>query len=176
MERKFNYGLVRVLTLAFVVFSLTNATAQEKSKRQFKEEIKLEKQKQTTLLIHSKEFIFVAETVMPQGGRIINLTSNDYTVEFHPDLIKSDLPFFGRAFSGVAYGGDGGIKFAGKPKEFRIEKRKKAHEIKVAVKGERDTYSLLLSVYFDGTANLSINSNNRSTISYSGTIKMLPKK
>lgn len=176
MKRKFNFSLVRLLTLTFLVFSLTNTLAQEKSKKQLKEERKLEKQKQTALLVVSKEFVFVAETVLSQGGRTRTLTTNDYTVEFHPDLIKGDLPFFGRAYGGVGYGGDGGIKFEGKPKEFTIEKTKKAHEIKAEVKGENDTYSLLLSVYFDGNANLSINSNNRSPISYRGVIEVLPKK
>jgi hypothetical protein len=176
MKTKFNFSLVSLLTLTFVVFSLTNALAQEKSKKQLKEEKKLEKQKQTSLLVDSKEFVFIAETVMPQGGRTRTLTTNDYTVEFHPDLIKSDLPFFGRAYSGVGYGGDGGMQFEGKPKEFTIEKTKKAYEIKAEVKGDNDTYSLSLSVYFDGNANLSINSNNRSHISYNGVIEMLPKK
>lgn len=158
-----------------MVFSLTNATSQEKSKKQLKEEAKLEKQKQTELLVDSKEFVFVARTVMPQGSRTINLTTK-YTLEFHPDLIKCDLPFFGRAYSGVGYGGDGGMQFEGKPMDLKIEKKKKSNDIKVNVKGDNDSYSLILSVYFDGTAFLSINSNNRSSISYNGDIEALPKK
>lgn len=176
MKRKFNFSLVSLLTLTFIVFSLTNTLAQEKSKKQLKEEKKLEQQKQTTILVESKEFVFIAETVMPQSGRTRTLTTNDYTVEFHPDFIKSDLPFFGRAYSGVGYGGDDGMRFEGQPKEFTIEKTKKGHEIKVEVKGANDTYTLLLSVFFDGNANLSINSNNRSPISYNGVIEVISKK
>jgi hypothetical protein len=175
MKRKFNYSIVSILMLIFMVFSLTNAIAQEKSKKQLKEEAKLEKQKQTALLVDSKEFVFVAKTVMPQGSRTINLTT-EYTLEFHPDLIKCDLPFFGRAYSGVAYGGDGGMKFEGKPMDLKIEKKKKSHDIKVNVKGGNDSYSLILSVYFDGSAYLSISSNNRSSISYNGDIEALQKK
>lgn len=175
MKTKLNFSLVRLFTLTFVFFSLTNALAQEKSKKQLKEEIKLEKQKQTALLVDSKEFVFVARTAMPQGGRTIQLTT-DYTLEFHPDLIKCDLPFFGRAFSGVGYGGDSGMQFEGKPMDLKIEKKKKSHDIKVNVKGGNDSYSLLLSIYFDGTAYLSINSNNRSSISYNGDIEALQKR
>lgn len=175
MKTKFNNSLVRILTLTFFVFCLTNAFAQEKSKKQLKEEAKAAKQKQTTLLVDSKEFVFVAKTAMPQGGRAINLTT-DYTLEFHPDLIKSYLPFFGRAYSGVGYGGDGGMKFEGKPIDLKIEKKKKSYDIAVKVKGDNDYYSLMLSVYFDGTAYLSISSNNRSSISYNGDIEELPKK
>jgi hypothetical protein len=175
MKTKFNYHLAAFIMLIFVVFSHTNAVAQEKSKKQLKEEAKIEKQKQTALLVNSKEFVFVARTAISQGGRSINLTT-DYTVEFHSDLIKCDLPFYGRAYSGVAYGGDGGMKFEGKPTVFSIEKNKKAYVIKAEVRGERDSYSLMLSVYFDGSAYLSINSNNRSSISYNGDIEALPKK
>lgn len=175
MKTKLNFSLISLLMLTFVFFSLTNALAQEKSKKQLKEEIKLEKQKQTTLLVDSKEFVFVARTAMPQGGRTIQLTT-DYTLEFHPDLIKCDLPFFGRAFSGVGYGGDTGMQFEGKPMDLKIEKKKKSHDIKVNVKGGNDSYSLLLSIYFDGTAFLSINSNNRSSISYNGDIEALQKR
>lgn len=156
-------------------FSFANANAQEKSKKQLKEGAKLEKQKQMALLVESKEFVFVARTAIPQGSRTINLTT-EYTLKFHPDLIKCDLPFFGRAYSGVAYGGDRGMQFEGRPMDLKIEKKKKSYDIKVNVKGNNDSYFLMLSVYFDGTANLSIISNNRSTISYNGDIEVLQKK
>jgi len=175
MKASYNYSLVAILTITFAFFAIVNGLAQEKSKKQLKEEAKLEKQKQTDLLVDSKEFVFVARTVMPQGWRTIHLTTN-YTLEFRPDLIKCDLPYFGRAYGGVGYGGDSGIKFEGKPMDLKIEKKKKSHDIKVNVKGKNDSYSLMLSVYFDGTAYLSISSNNRSTISFNGDIDKLPIK
>lgn len=175
MKTKLNNQLAVVLMLLFTALSLTNAMAQEKSKKQLKEEQKLEKQKQIALLVESKEFVFVASRVMPQSGRVINLTTV-YNVDFHPEWIKSDLPFFGRAFSGVGYGGgDEGMKFEGKPTVYSIEKKKKAYIIKADVRGERDSYSMMLTVYFEGSATLSINSNNRSSISYDGDIKEFKK-
>jgi len=45
MKTKLNYHLAVILMLVFTAFSLTNAMAQEKSKKQLKEEKKLEKQK-----------------------------------------------------------------------------------------------------------------------------------
>lgn len=176
METKFNCGLVRVLMLTFVVFSFTNAIAQEKTKKQIKEEAKIEKQKQIALLVDSKEFVFSPKSVTPQGGRDINLNDVSYSVEFRPDLIKSYLPFFGRAYSGVGYGGDNGMEFEGKPSVYNVEKTKKAYLIKVDVRGKHDFYSLMLSVYFEGNAHLVINSNNRSSISYDGDITAIQKK
>ncbi|MBC7846109.1 MAG: DUF4251 domain-containing protein [Flavobacterium sp.] len=176
MKTKFNYSLVSFIMLTFISFSFTNAIAQEKSKKQLKEEAKLEKQKQIATLVASKEFVFYPQSVSPQGARTINITDVSYTMELHPDLIKSYLPFFGRAYSGVGYGGDNGMKFEGKPTVYTVEKTKKSYLIKVEVRGERDSYNIMLSVYFEGNAYLSINSNNRSSISYNGNIKAIQKK
>ena len=79
------------------------------------------------------------------------------------------MPFFGRAFN-VAYGGDGGIKFEGVPKNVKLEKKKKGYTINATVKGNNDVYNLMFYVFFDGSATLSINSNNRAPISYNGEI------
>jgi hypothetical protein len=164
-----------MLTLTLITFSLSNGIAQEKSKKELKEERKIEKQKQIALLVDSKTFIFEATRVQSQGGKSINLNSND-RVEFHPDLIQCDLPFFGRAYSGAGYGGEGGMKFEGKPTDYSIEKKKKNYVIKANVRGEHDSYSIMLLVYFEGSATLSINSNNRSSISYDGDIVEFKKK
>lgn len=176
MKTKFNYSLVRFLMLTFMIFSFSNTIAQEKTKKQIKEEAKLAKQKQVTLLVDSKEFVFSPRSVSPQGGRSITLTDVSYSMEFHPDLIKSYLPFFGRGYGGLPYGGDNGMEFEGKPTVYTVEKTKKAYVIKAEVKGERDSYSIMLSVYFEGNAYLVINSNNRSSISYDGDIAAIQKK
>jgi len=176
MKTKFNNSLVRILTFTFFVFCLTNAIAQEKSKKQIKEEAKIEKQKQVSALVDSKEFVFTPRSVTPQGRSNINLNDVSYAMEFHPDLIKSYLPFFGRAYGGIGYGGDNGMEFEGKPTIYTVEKKKKSYLIKVEVRGERDSYTIMLSVYFEGNAYLVINSNNRSSISYDGEIKAIVKK
>jgi hypothetical protein len=175
MKASYNYSLVAILTITFAFFAIVNALAQEKSKKQLKEERKLEQQKKISQFVNAKEFIFEAHTVYPQSGRSIQLTTA-YNVEFRPDSIKSYLPFFGRGYSGVGYGGDSGMIFEGKADDFSIEETKKKYEIKVVVKGENDTYTMYLSIYFEGGANLSINTNKRSPISYSGTIVGFPKK
>lgn len=176
MKRKFNYSLVSAITLTFLFFFTAIAIAQEKTKKQIKVEAKIEKQKQIALLVDSKEFVFSPKSVTPQGGRDINLNDVSYLVEFRPDSINSYLPFFGRAYSGVGYGGDNGMEFDGKPSVYTIEKTKKAYLIKVDVRGKHDFYSLMLSVYFEGNAHLVISSNNRSSISYDGDIAAIQKK
>jgi hypothetical protein len=159
----------------FIVIISYNGFSQEKTKKQIKEEQKVEKQKQVEVLINSKMFAFTARNASPQGYKMIDLTTNPNYVKFQPDFIKSEMPFFGRAFSGVGYSSDAGLNFEGKPEEFSIEKGKKNYQIRVVVKGNNDTYRLTLSVYFEGGATLYINSNNRSSISYSGTISEIKK-
>ena len=165
----------RTISVIFLSLIMAAGYSQEKSKKQLREERKIEKQNQTAALVDSKEFVFVGRTALPQGFRTMDLTTNPNYVQFRPNNIKSEMPFFGRAFSGVGYGSDVGLHFEGTPKEFSVEKGKKSYQIKVVVRGEKDTYTLLLSVFFEGSATLSISSNNRSTISYNGDITAIEK-
>jgi len=157
--------------LALSAFITTAGFSQEKTKKELKAEKKIEKQKQVEALVNSKEFLFTARTAMPQGGRSINLTTNPGSVQFHPDMIKSDMPYFGRVTGTAAYGShDGGMKFEGKPEGYTVTAKKNGYQVNAEVKGENDTYRLSLSVSSEGSSSLSITSNNRSVISYNGEI------
>lgn len=162
----------RKITILLLIFTLavSSVFAQEKSKKQLKEERKAELRKQTALLVNSQVFVFKGRMAYPQGGRSVDLTTNTNYVKFSPDFIESYLPFFGKAYSGVGYGGDSGLKFEGKPEEFTVETGKKNYIIKAVVKGDSDVFRLSLTVDFEGGASLSVISNNRSTISYSGEL------
>jgi hypothetical protein len=168
----------KISILAFIlVLSITTVFAQEKSKKELKEEKKIERQKQVEGMINAKAFDFVGITAMPLGGRkSINLTTTTNYVKFQPELIDSYMPFYGQAYSGVGYGGDEGLKFIGKPEDYTVSKGKKNYQVDATVKGEKDTFRLSLSVSFEGSANLTITSNNRSSISYHGEINAPKKK
>jgi len=157
-----------VIILSLLMFS---AYSQEKSKKELKQQQKLEKQKQIDSLVNTKEFVFIGRTAYPQGTRSINLTTRDNFVKFFPDTIISDLPYFGRSYSG-GYGDDGGIKFNGKAEEYTFTKTKKEFQVKATIKSSSDTYRLFLTVSFDGGAYLSVNCNKRSSISYNGDISI----
>lgn len=146
-----------------------NGIAQEKTKKELKAEKQQQKQKEIEAIVNSKDFVFEAQKVIPQGGRLLNLDYNTYFLKFNEVKTTGDLPFFGRAFN-VAYGGDGGIKFKGVPKNVKLEEKKKGYTIIATVKGNNDVYNLMFYVFFDGSATLSINSNNRAPISYNGEI------
>jgi hypothetical protein len=156
-----------IIILAFIV---TNGFTQEKSRKQIKEEKKIEVKKQTEAMINARQFVFTGRTALPTGYKSVNLTTITNYVRFYPDSIDSYMPFYGRAFSGVGYSNDDGLKFAGKPQEYTVTTGKKNYLVNAVVKSEKDTFRLSLTVSFEGSASLFITSNNRSSISYSGII------
>jgi len=148
---------------------LTSAFSQEKTKKELKEEEKIQKQIQIETLVNSKDFVFVAKYALPMGASQVDLQTNPNYVKFNPEMMDGYMPFFGTANSGIGYT-DPTIKFKDKPETFNIEKKKKNFLAEAKVKGENDFYRLSLSVMFEGSASLSIISNNRGTISYQGEI------
>jgi hypothetical protein len=168
---------MKTLVLSFFLsFSMLIGFAQEKAKQQIKEEQKLAKQKEVEAMVNSKEFEFVAVTAYPQGTRSIDMISNPNYLRFKKDSIYSEMPFFGRAYSGVGYGGGGGLDFKGLIQDYTVTKKKKEYIIKGKVKDNTDYYNVILTVYFEGNASLSINTSNRSPISYRGSIDEIKAK
>jgi hypothetical protein len=146
--------------------------SQEKSSKQIKEEQKLAVQQQTETLLNAKEYVFVGLDAYPTGYRTVNLTGRQNFVKFHPELIESDMPYFGRANSNAAYAStsNGGLKFKGKPEEYQFDKKKKNFQISTVVKESGEAYDITLIVQFSGNATLTIICNSRSPISYNGYI------
>lgn len=153
------------------MFTLVHGFTQDISRKARREKNKIEKQRLIDSLMNSKEFVFEAKRALPQGGSSVDLTGNINFVKFHPEKIESYLPFFGRAYS-IDYGGDGGIKFEGKPSGYTIVRRKggKGFEVNATIRTPRDNYKLIIFVSPEGNASLTINSNQRSVISYDGDI------
>ncbi len=166
-------------TLIFLmVFSLfvTKGLSQEKSKKELRAEKKMERRQQTEALVNSKSFVFVARTALASSGRSINLASNANFVKFEPELIDGDMPFFGRAYSGVGYSNDSGLTFKEKPEVFTVTKDKKKFQVNAIVSGKNDRFQLSLSVGFEGSSTLTIISTNRSSMTYQGTISAPKEK
>jgi hypothetical protein len=160
-----------LLLILFVCIGIS-CYSQEKSSKQIKEEQKLAAQQQTEALLNAKEYVFIGLDAYPTGYRTVSLTGRQNFVKFHPELIESDMPYFGRANSSAAYAStsDGGLKFQGKPEEYKFDKKKKNYQISAFVKESGDSYDITLIVQFSGSATLTIISNSRSPISYNGYI------
>jgi hypothetical protein len=157
------------LVLLLLVGAAT-VMGQTSDRKAQKEKKRIEKEKEIAALVESKTFVFKANRAIPTGYKSVDLTTNPNFVKFSPDLIVSEMPFFGRAYS-VAYGGsDSGLKFEGKPEVFKVEKKKKNYEIEARIKGTGDSYTINLTVSFEGSSTMSVTSNNRNPISYYGEI------
>ena len=160
----------KITTLAVaLMLMISTAYSQEKSKKELKEEQKLEKQMAVEAMVNAKQFTFVGRMANPSGMRSINLATNPNYMKFSPEEVESEMPYFGTSQS-PNYGGDDGLKFKAKPEEFTMEKGKKNYEGVIVVKGADDKYKIFLTIGFDGNTTLSVSSNNRSNISYTGDI------
>ena len=155
-----------LLLISFVSFSVSG---QEKTKKELKQERELKKQNEIKALIDAQDFVFEAQKTTPQSGRLIQLDYNTYFLKFKADTVTCDLPFFGRAYN-IGYNSDGGIKFEGKPENIKIENKKNNTNLKATVRGKTDVYDLMFSIFYNGSATLSVTSNNRAPINYDGII------
>lgn len=160
-----------LLAALFLMLSVASGIAQDTPKKVKRAKERIEKQHMIDSLVNSKVFVFTATRALPMGGNSIDLTTNSNSLKFHPEKMESYMPFFGRAYS-IDYGGDGGIKFEGKPTEYKVValKEGRGFEIKATVPVTRDNYQIQLRVNLDGSAILTINSNQRSAITYHGNI------
>lgn len=153
-----------------ILFLLIPAYPQENLRKEKRERARLEKQLEIDSLMNIKAFEFVATHANPQGGSSVDLTTNSNSVKFRPENIDSYMPFFGRAYS-IDFGGDAGLKFEGKPSEFKITRKgEKGYEVKAAVPLPRDNFKLDLFVGREGSATMTITCNQRSPISYFGNV------
>lgn len=160
-----------LLLTALFCFIFGNVSAQEKDKKS--QEIVEADMGRVERLLHSKSFEFKANTVTPASGTPKNLVGSGYSVTFSPELIISNLPFYGRAYGGMKMGKDKGLKFQGKPENFNIEKDKEFQVSTVVNDGE--VYEISMSVSNSGYATLTISSNARGTISYQGEVVNISK-
>jgi hypothetical protein len=166
----------KVLILLLIsVFSISNCNSQDKSRKEKRAELRLEKKTLVESMIASREFIFIGRNAMPTGMSSVNLSLNSNFMKFLPDLIESEMPFYGNAYSAIGYGGDTGVKFKGKPEVYNIKKDSEGYQIDAEIKTPNDKFTVSLSVSPEGSASLRILSIRRSSISYTGEIVPIEK-
>jgi len=158
-----------------LIVSVQDSFGQKKSKKERRMEEFVETQK----LIDTKQFIFVPDRAFPQGGRSIDLTTNYGFIKIMGEETEANMPFFGRGYSGMPYGGDGGIKFdktSIKDEKIELNEKKMRISYSFEARGENDTYRINMEIGSNGNASVSVTSNNRSHISYNGEISEIEKK
>lgn len=151
--------------LLFAGFSL-EANAQ-KSKKE-KQEVDSQTVKSA---VEGRKFTFKAKSATPSRGGVIQLNS-DYEMSVSPEEIKSELPYFGRSFSGGYGGSESGITFTSNKFEYDLKPKKKGGwDVTIKPNDTSQISKLFLSITSMGNATLRVTSTDRDSISYSGVIE-----
>lgn len=147
----------------------------------------------TKRIVEAKNFTFIASTAMPMnsaeinsiltrmpganGGGNINLTGQNYDVRISQDSLVAYLPYYGRSFSAPMGRDDTGYKFTSTKFDFESKERKKGGwQISLNPKDTKESVRMSLTIGVNGYATLTINSNNKQSITYNGYLKESKKE
>lgn len=159
----FNKNFLLLLP-AFIFLNISNA-------QEAKQDRQAQKKTEIQNLINSKNYVFIAQSVLPLSGRTINLTST-YYLRVSGDTVVADLPYFGRAFVAPMDPSEGGIHFTSANFSYNAKARKKGGwDITILPKDAQDVRQMFLTLTESGYGSLQVTSNNRQQISYNGYIK-----
>lgn len=131
-----------------------------------------EKDKQEVIksLIESKQYVFKAQTALPSRGRTRPLNT-EFDLRVSGDSLISYLPYFGRAYSAPINPSQGPLNFTSTDFDYKVSDRKKGGwDIDIRPKDVQDPRQMSLRVFDNGSASLTVTSNNRQPISFNGFI------
>lgn len=165
---------MRLIGFLIVGMMLANPALAQKPEKAAR---KAAKAKEISEIVTNKQYRFIAQKTITSGGRNVTLTS-EYDLVVDSLQAKAFLPFFGRAYSVDYASQDGGFKFNEKADNYTMSfnEKKGLYQISFQVKTKNDQLQVFLSVGTGGYASLTINSNNRETISYYGEVVALQKE
>lgn len=161
---------MRTIFLILLVTVSISVLAQES-----KEDKKEARYQAVLELVQGQKFEFIAKRANPQKMRSIDLTTNPNFLRIDTKNASAHIPYFGRSFSGGYSSNDGGIRFDGPYESYDVQKNDKKHRltIKFKVKGEGDTFTCTLSIPSLENVSLTVLSNNRQAINYTGYLQNL---
>ncbi len=129
-------------------------------------------EEETTKAIIADQWIFIADHALPQRGRSRILTSR-YAVILKSDTLKSDLPYFGQAYTAVIGETKSPLDFTSvNPGIDKKNNRKNKWTIEIKPNDYREVQSFNFTFYSNGAAQLNVALTNRSSISFNG--KLMP--
>ncbi len=123
--------------------------------------------------IENRELVVDVDRMLPMSGPSRSLTSS-YSLEINGDKVNSNLPYFGRAYS-VPYGGGDGLVFESTITDYQssFDNKGKA-TIEFKTKTDEDQFIYRVEIFSNGSSSINVTSENRQSISFSGTAS--PKK
>lgn len=167
------------LLAAILLFALVAPASGQKSSKEEKNSQTEKAFQMTRKLIESKKFKIEINRVFPTNGQDVSRFSPRGEIIVKDTIAQGRLPFFGRAYS-LPYGEDGGIEFDNRIKDEKIKfvekKKKKSIIYTFTVASRNDQYQFTIEAAGSDACTVSMNSNNRTHISYSGTISPIEKE
>ena len=167
-----------IVIIGILLFAFATTHAQESKKLSRKEKKaarEAELIEQTKTVLESKAYVFSATQVIPTGMRSKSLTSS-YDAVIKNDTIVCYLPYFGKAHT-ASYGSNRSpMDFTQPIEDYKFEKTKKGYEISFEASNNSDRLKFFFQISETGSTSLSVNSTNRSSISYYGDIVKIEEK
>jgi hypothetical protein len=155
-------NIYKLILPMIIVMAVLPAAVQAQDKKDNQEDIKS--------LVESKNYVFKAQTALPARGRTRPLNT-DFDLRVSGDTLISYLPYFGRAYSAPINPSQGPLNFTSTEFDYKVtDRRKGGWDIVIMPKDVQDPRQMSLSVFDNGTASLTVTSNNRQPISFNGYI------
>lgn len=121
--------------------------------------------------VETGNFVFRANFAQPTGYRSIHL-SPTFDVRVSPDAIRSNLPFFGRAYRAPMSPSEAGYRFTSTNFEYSYQKGNRDGQWNVVIRildmGRPVTYRF--TIWENASASLSITDTDRQAISFTGEL------
>jgi hypothetical protein len=156
-----NYYLI--LSMPVIIFLFTDCGSSR--------EAGIEDMAELKTIVEGRDFEIQNEWAEPIVGSSINLIGNPNYIRFEGDSVEMALPYFGERHSGGAYSREGGIHFDGPARNFSITERSNNLIIEFEGQQNSESYNFLLTVFPNGKVTTSVNSSQRSSITYRGEIQ-----
>jgi len=118
--------------------------------------------------LDNRHFTFHAHTALPLQMRVRNLVS-DYTVSVSGDTLRSDLPYFGRAYTAVIGETTSPLDFTSHDFTSKVTPHRKGGWNVVIHINDRSDLVYSFVIFSNGSASLTVTGGNRDTISFNGT-------
>jgi len=164
-------SLTALLVFLFCISTLSTAQKNNKGNKKSKQEEKNAKFLAVKKLVESRSFVFDAERAFPSGGQPIELVSNPGQLVIHKDMAYAGLPYIGQSHTSM-YGNQGvGMEFKGQMKDVKIRLNEKKRKIYFSFRlTQDDTYNVSMEISYNGGCSVTIISQKKTSISYSGVI------
>ena len=119
--------------------------------------------------LDARKYQIDIDYMIPLRGPGKSVTGS-YSLSIDESVIESNLPYFGVAYN-IPYGGGKALSFKGSIGEYRDSGwAKDRRTIIVSTDNGEDTLTFTITVFDDGTADISVRSRNREDIGFRGKI------